>query len=375
MELLESKTENKVTVRQSNMELLRIIAMILIVAHHFSVHSGFSFATDAITVNKLWVQFTAIGGKIGVDIFVLISGYFLISAKSLKTNKVIKLWAQLFTYSILMFALFVALGTDRFGITELIKRCLPVTFTGWWFASTYFVLYLISPFINKLLNTLSKKEYQHFLILLTVCWCIIPTLTDKNFESNNLLWFIYLYSLAGYIKLHIKENSIKGSPANYLLLSALLTVLTFLSTVLFDEGIRISLFANYANYYYGMQKLPILAISVLTFIGFSRINIGYSRIINVIASATFGVYLIHDHSSSRPFIWQRVFSCASYSESKFLIPYSLLVIAFIYIACTVIELLRIYLFEKHYMKLINSLAGVIDKCKEKLFSLSFFDRF
>ena len=72
---MQNIIKNKLKInRQSNIELLRIIAMIFIIAHHFAVHGGFNFSTDIITVNSLWIQFIKIGGKIGVNIFVLISG-------------------------------------------------------------------------------------------------------------------------------------------------------------------------------------------------------------------------------------------------------------------------------------------------------------
>ncbi len=76
--------------RQSNIELLRIISMILIVAHHFSVHGGFDFSSTSFSVNRLYIQFLAMGGKIGVDIFVIISGYFLITSNKINIAKVLK---------------------------------------------------------------------------------------------------------------------------------------------------------------------------------------------------------------------------------------------------------------------------------------------
>ena len=64
---LDIKKENKI--RESNFELLRIISMLLIVGHHYAIYSGFAF-TENISVNKLIVQFFAIGGKVGVNIFI-----------------------------------------------------------------------------------------------------------------------------------------------------------------------------------------------------------------------------------------------------------------------------------------------------------------
>lgn len=43
--------------RLSNIELLRVVAMVMIVAGHFAGHSGFDFPTEKITVNRLWIEF------------------------------------------------------------------------------------------------------------------------------------------------------------------------------------------------------------------------------------------------------------------------------------------------------------------------------
>ena len=67
MILLESKNFNTKTghdvYRKSNIELLRIISMIIIIAHHYAVHGGFNFSTQNITINRLWIQFLTLGGE------------------------------------------------------------------------------------------------------------------------------------------------------------------------------------------------------------------------------------------------------------------------------------------------------------------------
>lgn len=187
---MNSKKNNykQSALRQSNIELLRIIAMILIIAHHYSFHGGFSFPPEPINLNRLWIQFILIGGKVGVDLFVLISGYFLVSQSSIKADKILKLWFQIFFYSITIFIIFTILGLRSFSIKEFVKHLAPVTFEQWWFASTYFVLYLLVPYINKLLRSFSQKQYVHFLAVILVLWSVIPTFTRHTFQSNSLLW-------------------------------------------------------------------------------------------------------------------------------------------------------------------------------------------
>lgn len=139
-------------------------------------------------------------------------------------------------------------------------------------------------------------------------------------------------------------------------------MLTFCLGLFLDIlGTKFLFFNTYVNfwYLYDMQHLPMLLISFLMFLGFLKINIGYNRIINIISSAVFGVYLIHDNSYVRPFLWKTIFN-NSWFKSNIFIPYSIIVIALVFITCTAIELLRIYVLEKHYMKSMNKVAKLLN---------------
>lgn len=359
------------SIRQSNFELLRIISMILIIAAHFSYHGGFNFTS--LSINFFWIQFLNMGGKVSVNIFILISGYFLINATKIKIKKILRLWLQIFTYSIIIYLVFVATGLEDFGIKDLIKSLLPISFEKWWFASVYFVLYLISPYINIFLKSLDKKTYFRMLVLLSFIWCVIPTFLTIDFESNSLIWFIYLYSLAGYIRLHSKETNIKCT--TYLFIALIIAILTFLSVVIFDLlGLKFSIFQEHATYFYNMQRIPAVLISLFSFLGFKKIDMKSRKWINFISSATFGVYLIHDNAYIRSLLWNDIFKNASFSGSIMLVPYSIIVIIIVYFTCTIIELCRIYLVENNYICFINKLSIWINNKIESILSLKFFNK-
>lgn len=333
--------------------------MLLIIAHHFSIHGGFEFSVSEISINKLWIQFIQLGGKIGVNIFVLISGYFLINAKKTKINKVLKLWIQIFMYSLGIFIIFVATG-GAFGVKEIIKNMFPITFSVWWFASTYFILYLMFPYLNRLIIQLDKDAYFKFIIITTICWVLIPTFTTKSYESNALIWFMYLYTISGYVKLHL--NNIKISGRKSICIALVFVFITLLSTMIFDfVGLKIPVVGKHATYFYGMQQLPVVCISIFLFIGFLNLKIKYNKIINIIATATFGVYLIHDNSYVRNFLWKVLFRNADFANSIFLIPYSLLVIILVFLVCTFIELFRIHIVEKRYLNIVEKISKHLDE--------------
>lgn len=73
--------KNSLKIRNSNLELLRIVSMILIIMHHYAVHGGFDLLNTELDLNRIWIQILSIGGKIGVNCFVLITGYFMINSK------------------------------------------------------------------------------------------------------------------------------------------------------------------------------------------------------------------------------------------------------------------------------------------------------
>ncbi len=110
------------------------------------------------------------------------------------------------------------------------------------------MLYLLSPYLNRLLSLLNKKEYLGYLILLFTCWCVIPTFTGQNFQSNQLLWFVFVYSCAGFFKIYC--NNINFSSFKCIGYSIFFIILTFLSCIIFDLiGLKISFVAKHSTFF------------------------------------------------------------------------------------------------------------------------------
>ena len=164
--------------RNSAPELLRITAMLMIIASHLSQHGGFSFSADSITINRLWQQILFLGGQRGNDIFILISGYFLIESSSgIKFYKLFKLWIILFFWSLVVSCALVISGSEVLSPVFIIKSLMPLTQGWWWFPRVYFVMYLFHPYLNIFLRSLNRVEYKKFLMMIIICWSIIPALT------------------------------------------------------------------------------------------------------------------------------------------------------------------------------------------------------
>ena len=134
--------------RSSNFEILRIFAMFLIVCHHFSVHGGLPLVdiSKPVDANLIWAQFLAMGGKVGVNLFVLITGYFLINNPA-KPSSLLKLWLTTVFYSLTILTVFSFMGNLKHLRTAFFHAALPITFNQYWFITCYFVLFAMSPLI------------------------------------------------------------------------------------------------------------------------------------------------------------------------------------------------------------------------------------
>ena len=282
------------------------------------------------------------GGSLGNDIFVLISGYFLIESKGIKFRRLFNLWLRIFLYSVIIFCLFVFSGLVDFSRETALKCLFPITREHWWFASTYFVLYIIHPYLNILLHSLNREDYKKFLMTIFFCWSIVATFTASHFAGNALINFMCIYALAGYVKLWANDFGNK----KYVLYSILFIFINFASVIFLDViGQKFSFVGDNATYFCGMMRPFTLMASFCFFISFKHLDVKYNKVINVIASATFGVYLLHENAFSKYFLWHIIFKIPSFQNSPYLIPYSIAAILLVYVSCTLIELLRSKIFK------------------------------
>lgn len=348
--------------KNSSIELLRIIAMVMIVSYHFAIHGDIVFATDRLTINRLWYQLLLMGGKIGSNIFVLISGYFLINMKKINVMKLLRLEGQLIFYSLAIYCLFCLVGLESFSIINLIKSFLPVSNRTWWFASTYVVMYLFIPYINEILRNLKLENYVELLMLTSIIWVLFPTLLSVDLESNDLIWFIYLYSIAAFIRLWSPDQKMKEKPIKFLIIAVELFAITYALTILFDIiGITNHYVAAHATHFYDYNQLPVVLIAVSLFLFFKNIEIKNNKYINMIAATTFGIYLIHDNNFIRSFLWIDLFKNNEVATKNYFIIYSIVIIIFVLIVCFLIELIRNRMIEKKTLKIMAVMGKYIEK--------------
>ncbi len=345
--------------RNSKLEIVRIISIVLIVLSHYVMHSGYDVHHLPIGFNRYILEISILG-NIGTMLFVLISGYFLIDSNEIKFKKLFRFVAQVLFYSIIIYLLLVILKIEIFDIKSLILNLFPITFKRYWFATTYFVLYLFHPFINKFLNSIQRDEHLRFILFGVSIFYILSTLTTMDFYGNELVYFVFLYSIGAYFSKY-KDNKLCKNNNSFKIMCASIIIIALSIIILDLIGTKISYVGNHSTYLLNMYSIFALMLSSSIFCVFSTKKPSTNKIINYISSLVFGIYLISDNKYLRSIIWCDLFKNNNYFSSNYLIIHIIASVIIVCCICVLIELIRKTIFNKCIFKYLDEKIVLLEK--------------
>ena len=293
--------------RQSNLELLRILSMLLIVLHHYAVH-GYGLLDKTVPPAGWQVEILQFGGGVGIALFVLISSYFMVRSR-FSGRKFIRLWVPVVTISISLHLAFLYIPqegiTPHKGLLAMCTQLLPILSGQYWFITTFTFLMLLSPALNIVMQRAGRMQIIGIMAVLAT-FCCGPTVVPALGGSGEIIYFILLYFLAGYMRLH--GRSPQGHAGTCL--AAFLVILAATEAVVATTcGAESAILKNLHRACAAKFSIPNLLMAVFLFRAFLGMNLGSSKWINGIAACTLGVYLIHENNYMRPFLWNNIFHC------------------------------------------------------------------
>lgn len=299
------KTESK---RMANMEGLRILAMMMVIMlHYLGKGEVLPALTGSMDVNGYvsWILETL--SIVAVNVYMLISGYFL-SGSGFKAGRLLQLLCQILFYSILVPVVLLCLGILKPGdltIYQLLQYCLPTQMIHYWFATAYVVMYLFSPILNIAVKNMKKGQLQAVILLLLVFQSLNKSLLPVRLEMDNLgydgIWFMCVYLIAAYIRLYGIPLYTNGKRSFCLYLAGCVGILgvTFAVRALYFATGQ---FENFIGAAYHYNHILNLFAAISLFYAFYDWKLSQGRfawVILRIAPYTFGVYLLHEHLELR----------------------------------------------------------------------------
>ena len=294
--------------RLVNFELLRILAMFLVIVGHYIFHGlktndnyiYWDVSTVWGGVNYVLIELTYIIACIAVNCYVLITGYFCINKTEFRWNGIIKTIIATLFYSIAFLALAWLFGKDVTPST-IMDALLPIHQEQYWFVTAYVGLMLIAPFLARLATILNKKQYQILLALLFVL--SFEYLYGRVYAGlRSILFFSFLFLIAGYVKLYGVPHKWKENKGVIVLfIWFVLFGIATLTNIIFCPKERFLLRSS-------SNDCMILFLSVAVFVYFTYTNISNKPLIMLskISPFVFGVYLVHDNPIYRKDLWAAV---------------------------------------------------------------------
>lgn len=340
---------NSLSKRNSGIDLLRIISMIMIVTLHLLGHGGLLKEFEVFTTGHYLTWFIEIIAYCAVNCYALISGYVGINSKFRYSN-LINLCINVVFYTLIITSLFKIFSPDSVNAETFKKAVFPYAFNVYWYFTAYFCMYFFIPFFNHTINTLNKEKATTLVLSLIFIFSLLPTVVQADvshtFKGYSALWLSILYIIGAYIKKHDIGAAVKKSTL-IILYFACIAVNCFSKFFIEYDSVYLWKNAQNSNMLINYTSPTVLATAVIMLILFSKFRHGKKseKLISFFAPLTFGVYLIHDEPLIRShFIADKMRFLAELNPILMIISLIGIAVA-IWLVCSLTEKLRFELFK------------------------------
>lgn len=283
--------------RESSIELLKVLALIAIIICH--TYTNFTLASDYTNEEKIFFDVTTFSnaeyfsfqiiitfGYLCDIIFFVCTSWFLCDKKRNNKGKIANMIINTFFLSVLFLLVYAILN---FEISDglVLSSFFPISNRVYWYITCYIIFYSIYPYLNILIDNISKKQHFSFCFVSFMLYYVYSFLLSYElFYINKLIAFIIIYFIVSYIKKY-NYDFCESTKTNIIVFVA--TTFTF----------YLYRFVNFAitpiNVDWHVLYNPfflIMAISLLNI--FRRIKF-HSEIINTISSLTMFAYIVHSN--------------------------------------------------------------------------------
>ena len=291
--------------RNEGVDLLRIIAMFMVLFLHILGNGGILFEAEVLSSHGIVAWFFEMATFCAINCYGVISGYVGIDTKY-KYSSLAYLWLQVAFYSVFITLFFHIRYPETFTSSYLTEFFFPVCNQKYWYVTAYVGMFLFMPVLSNAVKGLKKAQLRAVLIMLFVALSLLPACFETDIFMTGwgygMLWLSFLYLCGAYIKLY---GFLKNSPKLALLLYSVCVIVSWL-VKLWEEAVSTEgKYANLATGFIAQYTSPTIFLSgVALFVIFANIRVPerLHKIIKFVSPCAFGVYIIHAH----PIMWDRL---------------------------------------------------------------------
>lgn len=301
----------KLKVRNPNMDILRIIAVLCVIGIHFFYHSGYYYTTNDNAVMYFATVLRTLC-SVCVPLFMILSG-FLLCNKTLKKGYYSGIRKTIIVYILVAIACMIYKSiVGSYTLTPLTFFTGILDFTGAnysWYIEMYIGLFLLVPFLNIIYKNLDSRKQKNILLITLIAITILPSLFNEfrfdslewwanpasNTETQKLIpsWWVGIYPITYYFTgCYIREYGTKIK--NIYLIIALVVAVFGFGTFNFYRCYGMPFSTSNYVYWYGIEPyvMSVLIFLIISKLKLENINVKTKFVLWKISDLVLGTYLL-----------------------------------------------------------------------------------
>lgn len=283
--------------RNTGIDLLRTVSMLMIVIHHVLLHGGILSHADQRSIHYLIAWFLEISGFCTVNVYGMISGYVGYGHKH-RLSRFLQLYFQVIFYTVLSTVIFHFIRPEMVTEETVLHATFPFAFDMYWYYTAYFCLFFLMPFLDRLMDSLNRDEAKRLMLVLFVVFCVLQLVFKRQFTMTNdgysFLWLALLYLAGAYIK---KFDLGRGYGKSHLIGYFLCVLFMWFLKMGYER-----IFYAWKHEQWSSERLVnytspfVVLCAVCLIVAFKEMKSGelLKKITGFLAPVSFDVYLFHD---------------------------------------------------------------------------------
>lgn len=281
--------------RNLGVDLLRVTAMLFVIIQHILGQGGVA-AADILSEKGVVLHLLQILVYCAVDIYGITTGYML-CRKPFRLARLVNLWLTTVFWSVAVSCVFFLAVPESRTFKEMVSMFLPILRGRYWFFTAYFVVMLVSPVLNVVIQSLNKRQFHLLFAALFLIFCVVPV-CSLGYDvlrinwGQHFSWMSILYLIGGYLRYH----GLPSLPQSCWLLGYFLSAAVHL---LYIMGINLIGLHNFGGLLLTLTSPLIVAEAVCLFQWFRKLPIKVDgvagRLIRLVTPGIYSVYIIHVH--------------------------------------------------------------------------------
>lgn len=304
--------------RQTGIELLKVIAIFLIILSHVVQTLGspgegvgdrsyliayYRASTGWRNLLLVLLRYCGVAGNL---IFFVSSAWFLVDSRRCNIRKWFSMLTEVWLISVLILLAVRFLARETIGVGMVLKCLAPTMFANNWYLTCYLMFYPLHPFLNSVMDSMDQRTLLRWCTALLAVFFGLQFLTDRLLlGSHPILTWITIYALVFYLKKYLPRTMDSCRLNVYLFLIALVLHLgsilflsAFFGVTMTDNDIQLLHFSKNAN--------PFLLMMVISLFNLARNVKLHSGIINAVSGLSMLIYILHDNILLRTYYRPRL---------------------------------------------------------------------